>query len=192
MNIVITLPSNLIQDIMDGKKQVEVRTRNPQRFNPDKDVVWVIEKGTKSIPIMFSIRRFVFYSNWHDSFTNLKEPASVNGKWLYNYCIKHQTIVSWEIGRICEVKFPDNTYKWLGIKTNPLSFSYNDIDEERIPIKKAYWCKKVPYEERELVFMPDKRRDYINAWLNSDTDIYFHDWCFVKQVPENCIGKAVQ
>ena len=44
MNIIITLPSKLIQLIKEGKKRIELRKRYPLFFNPQKDVIYICEK----------------------------------------------------------------------------------------------------------------------------------------------------
>lgn len=192
MNILITLPSYLIQAILDGKKNVEVRTKLPIKFNTDTDVVFVVEKGTHNVPLMFSIRQFVFFDNWYHALMDAKIDAAVSFKWLYEYCNKHQQICLWEIGRICEFQFPDHMAQWLDIKTNPQSFSYIDYDEDPFPIKRAFWGRRVTKEEYDFVYQPDLRKKYLNQYLEEDPEISWEVWCELKKLPQSCRGKAVQ
>lgn len=192
MNILITLPSYLIQAILDGKKHVEVRTKLPNKFNTDTDVVFVVEKGTHNVPIMFSIRQFVIFDSNDHALMDAKKDAAVSYKWLFESCCKHQQICLWEIGRVCEFKFPDQMATWLNIKTNPQSFTYIDYDEEPFPIKRAFWGRRVPKEEYESVFQPDIRKEYLNRYLDEDPEISWEKWCELKKLPLSCRGKAVQ
>lgn len=192
MNILITLPSYLIQAILDGRKNVEVRSLLPSKFNTDRDVVFVVEKGTHNVPIMFSIRRFDIFDSSYHGFLDAKKDAGVTWKWLFEYSSKHQQICLWEIGRVCLFKFPDQMATWLNIKTNPQSFTYIDYDEEPFPIKRAFWGRRVPKEEYDFVYQPDIRKKYINRYLDEDPDMSWEEWCELKKLPISCRGKAVQ
>lgn len=192
MNILITLPSYLIQAILDGRKHVEVRSKIPNKFNTDTDVVFVVEKGTHNVPIMFSIRRFVIYDSNDHALMDAKKEAAVSYKWLFEYCYNHQRICLWEIGRVCQFYHPDLIALWLKIETNPQSFSYIDYDEVQFPIKRAFWGKRVPKEEYKFVYQPDLKRKYLNRYLDEDPDMSWEEWCELKKLPLSCRGKAVQ
>lgn len=192
MNILITLPSYLIQAILDGRKHVEVRTKLPNKFNTDTDVVFVVEKGTHNVPIMFSIRQFVIFDSKDHALIDAKKDAAVSFKWLFEYTGKHKRICLWEIGRICEFYHPDLMALWLQIETNPQSFSYIDYDESQYPIKRAFWGKRVSREEYDSVYQPDLRNKYLKQYLDEAPEISWEIWCELKKLPLSCRGKAVQ
>lgn len=49
MDVIITLPTNLIQLIKDGKKTIELRKNRPLFFNPEEDVIYICKKGTACV-----------------------------------------------------------------------------------------------------------------------------------------------
>lgn len=49
MNILITLPKNLIEDIISGKKKYEMRKFQPKYMRVGKEGFFVVEKGTDKI-----------------------------------------------------------------------------------------------------------------------------------------------
>ena len=49
MNILITLPKNLLEDILNGKKKYEMRKCFPKQMRIGKDGFFVVEKGTDNV-----------------------------------------------------------------------------------------------------------------------------------------------
>lgn len=49
MNVLITLPKHLLEKIVSGKKQFEMRKTLPRHMNIGEDGFFVVEKGTDEV-----------------------------------------------------------------------------------------------------------------------------------------------
>ena len=192
MNIVITLPRILINKIISGEKSVEVRSKVPTNFNLKTDVVYVAEKGTSNIPLMFSIKEFISFKDKTEAINYINKDAAVSIQFLENYTKDKNTICIWVLGRVCLLPKSRHMATWLGIKKNPQSFIYNKIDESGFLISKAFWANRVTAFDRKDVYIPDMHYKAIQQWLLDDSALDFSTWCCVKDVPKNIRGKAVQ
>lgn len=72
MDVIITLPSNLIQLIKEGKKCIELRKTCPKSFNPQKDVIYICEKRTDYVVGYLTIE-LIMYTN--DKFAVLRDRS---------------------------------------------------------------------------------------------------------------------
>jgi len=192
MNIVITLPRILIDRIISGKKSVEVRSKVPTNFNLKTDVVYVAEKGTSKVPLMFSIKEFISFEDKTEAINYIINDAAVSMQFLKNYAKDKKTMCIWVLGRVCLLSESRHMATWLGIKKNPQSFIYNKIDESGFLISRAFWANRVSTLDYHSVYMPDMHYKAIKQWLFDDSALDFSTWCCIKDVPENVRGKAVQ
>lgn len=160
MNVVITLPVELIAEILEGRKTFEIRSKVPQKFNPDEDVVYVVEKTTKRIPLYFTIR--TFYTYWQNESVNawLAQHASVPVGWVKSYRTGKLRISVWDIACVC--KLCDETALWgkLEMNTAPQSFIYKEYEWRQDPFCKTIWNKKINIDERRSLIHPTAERNY--------------------------------
>lgn len=126
MNVAITLPWNLIQDIKHRDKKIELRKKAPVWFDNREDYVAVVEKGTKRCPLILKISSFEYYSTetiraWLFYWA---EKLCVTPKWLEDYIKGEVGVYVWRIGAAHETPDPETTYARLKLKCNPQSYVY--------------------------------------------------------------------
>lgn len=181
MNIVITLPREIIAEIIDERRWVLVRRFVPNRFNIDEDVVLVVEKGTKNIPILFSIKQFLIYGK-----------TSIIHDWLAYSLLKDEKVYNWVIGRVCFLKNHGNAASRIGIKNNPTTFVYYNYDVAQFQLCKSFWGRKVNGEDKSYVYAPDKRNMVIREYLASDCENDYLQWCEDNKIPFNWRGMQLK
>lgn len=124
MDILITLPKDLIEKIISGEKTIEVRKRKPKFFNPFRDIVYVVEKGTKQIVLDFSISNF-YYVGREDLMKDFNAgKIGIDYDWLERYMSDCKVFVKWEIGIITSLYGLNLNIERLGVKKAPQSFVY--------------------------------------------------------------------
>lgn len=138
MNIVITLPEHLIKAIMMGEKSCEIRSKLPLYFERHKDVVFVVQKGTKQIPIYFTITTWVDYTKI-DDINSLAKNAAVSPIFVEKYRESKRRIYAWLIGCACIVDCPSDLYSDLNIVKNPQSFIYREFEWRKVTFKSFEW-----------------------------------------------------
>lgn len=141
MNVVITLPDNLIKAIVWGEKFIEIRSKKPLHFDKNNDVVFVVQKGSKKVPLYFTITRFFCYDELIDS-EYLAKKAAVSVKYIDNYRKDNDYIYAWEIGCACKVDCPFDLYRDLKIDKNPQSFIYRYYEWRQIAFCSYIWLNK--------------------------------------------------
>lgn len=141
MNVVITLPKHLIEAIIMGEKFFEIRTKVPKHFDERKDVIFVVQKGSKLVPLYFTIAAFFYYDSSSDK-KYLAEKAAVSVEYIDNYIKGKKDICAWVIGCACKVYCPNNLYSDLKIGKNPQSFIYRDYEWRAVRFKSYVWLNK--------------------------------------------------
>ena len=142
MNVVITLPKTLIEAILWGEKSFEIRSKLPLHFDEKKDVVFVVQKGTKEIPIYFTIKTFYGYSILEDVNSILAKHAFVPYSFIEKYRQSKKRVYAWVIGCACKVSCPSDLYNDLKIAKNPQSFIYRDYEWRQVQFKSFVWLTK--------------------------------------------------
>lgn len=100
MNIIITLPIELVAEIAEGRKQVEIRKSLPPLFNPDEDIVWVKTKGQDKVPMCFSVAYFEKSSDFEDVWERFKSQIGVPYAWFRKYVQGAIEVVIWHIKEV--------------------------------------------------------------------------------------------
>ena len=159
MNLVITLPADLIAAIKDGKKCFELRSRPPRNFDRNKDVVFVCQKGTNTVPIAFTIYKFYTYGKDADSDYKLANYAGVPVEWVRNYMAKHGSLYAWVIGYIVNLHNPAQVWSDLHIKSNPQSFIYRDLDWRQLIVDNYSVSSFITYSDMQVMMHPNKARE---------------------------------
>lgn len=100
MNIIITLPIDLIAEIAEGRKLVEIRKSCPALFNPDGDIVWVKTKGADKVPICFEIDHFERETNLQAVWERYHSQMGISQVWWYKYTKDAIEVVIWHIKNV--------------------------------------------------------------------------------------------
>lgn len=124
MNILITLPKNLIHAIISGRKNIEIRRTFPKSFICNKDKVYVVEKGTNRILISFKIEENFKCENFSHIWALFGDRFAIDYEYYKNYTLNRRFIYLWFITDVQVFEKPILRDKDLGLKTNPQSFVY--------------------------------------------------------------------
>lgn len=109
MNIIITLPADLIREIAEGRKTVEIRKTCPSHFNPDEDIVWVKTKGADKVPMCFEIDHFEKSYNFEDVWKRYQSQIGVDKAWWTKYTQGEIVVVIWHIKNV-HVFYPNLSF----------------------------------------------------------------------------------
>lgn len=117
MNILITLPRNLIEKIISGEKEFEMRKCLPKHMTIGEDGFFVVEKGTNIIRCWCRIDDYVVTFSIDCYVSSLGVPEEyvkkyANGKKVY----------LWKIGKV--KVFQNFERDSLRISKNPQQFVY--------------------------------------------------------------------
>ena len=154
MNVVITLPADLIAAIKDKKKCFEVRSKLPRNFDPQKDVVFVCQKGTNKVPIYFTILKFYTYTKHSDCNDYIAKKAAVPTQWIANYMENKDCIHAWVIGYVCELSSPVFVWHQLQIKHNPQSFIYTHYEWKNTTVDNCFVSDFITYSDMDKMMHP--------------------------------------
>lgn len=124
MDIVITLPKNLIDKILSGEKTVEVRTRKPIMFGLYRDIVYVVQKGTRRVVMNFTVEEFLDVDQAGLLFIYHEGNVGVDLNWLMQYAANKKKFCIWCIGCISSLDGMNLTLDDLHVKVAPQSYSY--------------------------------------------------------------------
>lgn len=162
MNIVITLPTELIVAILDRKKSVEVRSKLPLHFDPNNDVVFVAMKETHMIPIYFTVKKFVVLGSSYTNDEEIANAASVPVKWIADYRTGKRFVYAWVIGYVCELDNPIFAWNALQMTNNPQSFIYKDYHWQKLRVHRCFASWQMTYDDMNVLMQPIKRQ---KEWL---------------------------
>lgn len=162
MNIVITLPTDLIAAILDRKKSIEVRSKLPLHFDSGNDVVFVAMKETHKIPLYFTVKKFVVYGSSYANDEQIAHDASVPVKWITDYRKGKRFVYAWVIGYVCELANPIFAWNALNMTTNPQSYIYKDYRWERFKVCRCFASWQMTYYDMKQLMQPIKRQ---KDWL---------------------------
>lgn len=165
MNVVITLPVNLIAEILEGRKVFEIRSKIPQNFDKKRDVVYVVQKGTKKVILYFTIIDFNSYSDLRGMAGYVAKKAAVLTGWLKTYAEGKEKIHAWVIGCYCKLTDSSEVYQQLGITSNPQSFVYTGCDWRQFRISYFRWISEKGLDLKSQYLNPNYER---SVWLMSN------------------------
>lgn len=126
MNILITLPKELIDKIISGEKQFEMRKCVPRMMIIGQDGFFVVEKGTNEIRCWCRVDDI--YSTNINYFNSQKwaPRLGIPQIRLSNYA-KHEKVYMWKIGKVIKVEclFRES----LKVDRNPQQFVYTPLSD---------------------------------------------------------------
>lgn len=122
MNILVTLPTKLIEDIVSGKKQFEMRKTLPKHMEIGEDGFFVVEKGTDNVKCWCRVDEVLEYIINTLSVDYLARVLCVSSEFVIKYAPIGSKVYLWKIGKVN--KFQDLCRDSLIVDRNPQSFVY--------------------------------------------------------------------
>lgn len=133
MNIIITLPQELIADILNGHKTIELRKNYPMHYRENNDWVYVVTKGKATVQLAFQITGFNQTSFMGQVWVLYEERLRIPYGWFEKYTQNEPYVFLWHIGTIAYAEKP---IPLSDIKPNakaPQSFVYCDTPFDDLP-----------------------------------------------------------
>lgn len=133
MNIIITLPINLIEKIEDGEKTIELRKNCPSNFHPQKDVVYICEKGKKNVVGYMVVSHIVHATNWLKTWEDFGSDIGVPFDWYFEYAADAEKLYLYFIEKFVRFDRPLGLLPYFLKCTPPQSYTYTSVkyfDEE--------------------------------------------------------------
>lgn len=121
MNILITLPKHLIDSIIRGEKQFEMRKVCPRWMKIGKDGFFAVEKGTSNVRCWCRVDNVIETDITYYSKKLLATQLFVSEDYIDNYA-NSKKVYLWEIGKVIELSDLDRGS--LFINKNPQQFAY--------------------------------------------------------------------
>lgn len=126
MNIIITLPHDLIEEIFIGHKVYEARKAIPSFFDPEKDRVYMVEKGTDNVVGFFTIANFTTVPTTGATLDCLKAKICVSYMYLEKYYRHYEKAVLWRIKNYFRFYVPLSLSVMFDKEKAPQSYFYTD------------------------------------------------------------------
>lgn len=121
MNILITLPKNLIEDIISGDKEFEMRKCLPKHMKIGEDGFFVVEKGTNEVRCWCRVDAFMETYIDHYSAGWFASRLCVSDEYVERYA-NGKRVFLWRIGKV--ITFEHLTRGSLIVNRNPQQFAY--------------------------------------------------------------------
>ena len=124
MDVIITLPSNLIQLIKEGRKTIELRKHYPLFFNKDEDVIYICKKGTACVVGYMKIDAVVVTQNKYGILTEWAKDIAVPREWIEKYIKDTKILYGYFILYYREFEKPLPLRENFKVYRAPQSFAY--------------------------------------------------------------------
>ena len=121
MNILITLPKNLLEKIISGEKKFEMRKCLPKNMKIGEDGFFAVEKGTDDVRCWCRVDEVRETYIDHYSAGWFASRLCVTEEYIEKYA-KSEKVYLWEIGKV--VEFERLNRNWLFVGRNPQQFAY--------------------------------------------------------------------
>lgn len=127
MNVIITLPIELISEIAEGRKTIEVRKTIPTRLNEETDWIYVCCTGKRKVMIAFRVSKFKKAKDSAGIWAQLGGQIRCSYPWWLEYTKDKRTLFFWYISDVHVIN--RQTDAWLKIvkDKNPQSFKYTQM-----------------------------------------------------------------
>lgn len=121
MNILITLPKELIEQILSGQKKYEMRKCLPKHMKIGQDGFFVVEKGTNDVRCWCRVDKYTYTFVDHYSASWLASRVCVPVEWIEQYA-NGKKVYLWHIGKV--IKIECLCRESLYVDKNPQQFAY--------------------------------------------------------------------
>lgn len=124
MNILITLPKNLIEEIISDKKIYEMRKCLPKHMKIGSDGFFVVEKGTSNVRCWCRVDYIINQYLDSDSAAWYANKICVSEEYLLKYA-DNKKVFLWKIGKVIKIEHLDRSS--LFVDKNPQQFAYTPL-----------------------------------------------------------------
>ena len=124
MNIVITLPKYLIDEICDGRKVAEMRKVAPRHLRVGSDGFFCVEKGTRHVRCWCRVDKMMKSSQPLDVCFYYAGKLGVRDEYIKDYMANKKPVYIWHIGKVKEFLPHAVTLNDLFIDRAPQQFAY--------------------------------------------------------------------
>lgn len=121
MNILITLPKNLIDSIISGDKRYEMRKVIPKNLKIGEDGFFAVEKGSGNVRCWCRVDGYCETFIDHYSALWFMSRLCVNAEYVEKYA-DGKKVYLWKIGKVIELRDLDRSS--LFVDKNPQQFAY--------------------------------------------------------------------
>lgn len=121
MNILITLPKHLIEEIISGEKEFEMRKCLPKHMKIGEDGFFVVEKGTDKVRCWCRVDKVSETYADHYSIDWYISRLCVPEEYIERYA-NGKKVYLWKIGKVIEIQ--DLCRDSLFVDKNPQQFAY--------------------------------------------------------------------
>jgi len=121
MNILITLPKDLLEKIISGEKELEMRKCIPKHMKIGEDGFFVVEKGTDCVRCWCRVDNWMgtgmdnYRAHWYAN------RLCVSQRYIMEYA-KGKMVYLWKIGKV--ITFDHLKRDELLVDKNPQQFAY--------------------------------------------------------------------
>lgn len=124
MNIVITLPKELIKAIIEGRKVIEIRKSRPTLMKVGDDGFYCVEKGTPFVRCWCRVDDIGIVMKEFIDPKELARKAAVSEEFIKDYIKKGRLIYLWRIGKVRTFENDSLVLSSLNVDRNPQNFAY--------------------------------------------------------------------
>lgn len=121
MNILITLPKNLLEKIISGEKEFEMRKSLPKHMKIGEDGFFVVEKGTDEVRCWCRVDEVKETYIDRYSARRLASRLCVSEEYIEKYA-NSEKVYLWKIGKV--IAFECLKRDSLIVYRNPQQFAY--------------------------------------------------------------------
>ena len=124
MNVLITLPKNLIDAIISGKKTFEMRSVKPRLMKCGEDGFFCVEKGTDNVRCWCQCDYTLKLDADEVCPYYWSECLAVDGEYIEKYCDNKRTIYMWHIEEVVNLEEESLCRDSIFVDHNPQQFAY--------------------------------------------------------------------
>lgn len=122
MNILITLPKNLLDKIISGDKRYEMRKCIPINMKLGEDGFFIVEKGTDKVKCWCRVDSAITFTMNDFHAQRWCDDLCVTPQFVLDYAPEGKDVWLWEIGKVVEL---ENVCRdSLQVERNPQQFAY--------------------------------------------------------------------
>lgn len=122
MNVLITLPKNLIEKIISGEKKYEMRKCLPKNMKIGEDGFFVVEKGTDEVKCWCRVDKCLGGFMTELAVIQYAHDLCVSPQFILDYAPVGTKVYLWQIGKVMALQ--DLTRGSLFVDKNPQQFAY--------------------------------------------------------------------
>lgn len=124
MNVLITLPKHLIDAIISGEKQYEMRTVKPLMMNLKEDGFFCVEKGTDNVRCWCRCDNISEAMLRHTDYQVMARLLQVSPEYVEKYVKGKKHVYLWHIAEVVAFEEDSLCRDSLIVDRNPQQFAY--------------------------------------------------------------------